>query len=323
MLRCILVVFALLAVLVGNDLSLSEVRAQQLELKQSQSTAGAPARVEDQRGTEQSPIVVKVVPAPKTDAEREQEAKARENIEKSERQKEKSDADLVNYTSKLAFFTQGLFWATCALVLATIVLGVVALFQSRDMRRSTSAAESAAIAANLSAKAAIGSELPIVNLNQLTLLQIAPGGQLSPATLGQLLPVRSMLRVDFKNAGRTAAEAITQSVEWRVMDKLPEIPVYGHFFPYAPSVFFPPNDAKPTVSLQNYMIELTADQLSEIAEKRAFLWVYGNVAFRDVITGDLHEFRYCAKWQTFREASNAPVGFIHDSGTPPEYTKRT
>jgi hypothetical protein len=140
MLRCILVVFALLAVLVGNDLSLSKVRAQQLELKQSQSTAGAPARVEDQRGTEQSPIVVKVVPAPKTDAEREEEAKARENIEKSERQKEKSDADLANYTSKLAFFTQGLFWATCALVLATIVLGVVALFQSRDMRRSTSAA---------------------------------------------------------------------------------------------------------------------------------------------------------------------------------------
>src|SRR5437588_688103 len=101
MLRCLLVVFALLAAFIGDNLFLSQVHSQQPELKQSDTPAISPARVGDQRGTEQSPIVVKIAPTSKTDAEREAEVKEREHLARSERQKEKSDADLVNYTAEL------------------------------------------------------------------------------------------------------------------------------------------------------------------------------------------------------------------------------
>jgi hypothetical protein len=317
MFRSLLVVLALFAALVG-----AEVHSQQPDSKHPETEAVTAAAAQEQRGTEQSPIVVRIVPTPKTESEREEEAKEHDRISSSERQKEKSDSDLVNYTAELALFTKGLFFATAFLVLATIGLGIVAILQSRDLKRSTAAAESAAQAANLSAKAGISVELPIVKLNRLTLLKLSPGG-MSPAIAGQMLPVASRLMIDFKNAGRTAAEATTQCVEWRVADKLPETPVYERFFPYAPSAFFPPDDADPIVALQNYDIVLTPDQLSAISEKRAFLWVYGYVAFRDILTGGHHEFRYCAKWQTFREAPGAPAGFLHDSETPAEYTTRS
>jgi hypothetical protein len=105
-------------------LAQSKGRSQQTGIKQPESATSQPIRPEDQRGTEQSPLIVKVAPAPKTDAEREEEAKERERVANSERQKEKSDAELVKYTAELAFFTKWLGYSTLALVLATVGLGV-------------------------------------------------------------------------------------------------------------------------------------------------------------------------------------------------------
>ena len=113
-------------------------------VKQPETAASQPIHPEDQRGTEQSPLVVKINPPPKTDAEREDEARERERVAHSERQKEKSDADLIKYTAELAFFTSGLFYATAALVIATLGLGVAAFFQSRDTKASVAEAKRAA-----------------------------------------------------------------------------------------------------------------------------------------------------------------------------------
>ena len=62
--------------------------AQQEQVKQPSAAATPPARVEDQRGTEQSPVVVKIVPIPKTEAERDEEARERDRIANNERQGE-------------------------------------------------------------------------------------------------------------------------------------------------------------------------------------------------------------------------------------------
>jgi hypothetical protein len=133
----------------------------------------------------------------------------------------------------------------------------------------------------------------------------------------------SRLTLDFKNNGRTPAEAITQCVEWLVADKLPEIPYYRHFFPYSPSTFFPPDGQDPPVSLQNCFIKLKANEVAAIAERLASLWVYGFVAFRDIVVGERHEVRYCAKWRAYSEITGMPPGFVHDNKTPAKYTKRT
>src|SRR5436309_2842286 len=122
----------------------SQRRSQQTGVKQPEATTSQPIRPEDQRGTEQSPLIVKVNPTPKTDAEREAEAKERERVARSERQKEKSDADLVKYTAELAFFTSWLAYATLALVIATFGLGIAAFFQSRDTKASIAESKRAA-----------------------------------------------------------------------------------------------------------------------------------------------------------------------------------
>jgi hypothetical protein len=110
---------------------------------QSQQTPQQPAPTdiqskgpEDQRGTEQSPLIVKIAPTPKTDDDRAEEAKERERIAESERRKEKADADLVKYTAELARFTALLFYATGVLGVATFGLLVAAFFQSRDTKTS-------------------------------------------------------------------------------------------------------------------------------------------------------------------------------------------
>jgi hypothetical protein len=182
----------------------------------------------------------------------------------------------------------------------------------------------AADAATLSARAAIGVELPIINLSRLTLLGMehlgAAGTPIAPDTMP---PILCRLTINFKNAGRSPAEAITQCVEWRVAEKLPQVPVYENFYPYAPGLFFPPDNKEPPFGLQNYFIQFSPTELAAISTRRGYLWVYGFVAIRDVIVGEQREFRYCAKWLAYREASAAPVGFVHDSETPPEYTRRS
>ena len=112
-----------------------------MRVKQPETAVTQEKSHEDQRGTEQSPLIVKVAPTIKTDNERAEETKERERITESERKKEKSDSDIVRYTGELAFFTKGLFVATVALVLATIGLLVEARRQARDMKASIDVAE--------------------------------------------------------------------------------------------------------------------------------------------------------------------------------------
>jgi hypothetical protein len=108
-------------------------QSQQVEVKQPETTATQPKNPEDQRGTDQSPLIVKI--APKTDEERAEEAR-----EKT--QKQESDDDLVAYIAELADFTRWLFIATAVLAVATVflVLATVGLLrfaykQFRDTRR--------------------------------------------------------------------------------------------------------------------------------------------------------------------------------------------
>jgi hypothetical protein len=58
---------------------------------QAQSNGPQQPAATDQRGTEQSPIIVKVLPTPKTDAETAQEAEDR-------KEKSANDRNLVRYT---------------------------------------------------------------------------------------------------------------------------------------------------------------------------------------------------------------------------------
>lgn len=89
---------------------------------QIQTTAKQQATESDKRGTEQSPLVVKTIPAPKTHEEIEQSRK--EHNEKTT-----LDRSLVSYTGYLAIIT---FF----LVIATTILGIIGWFQGKQLKRS-------------------------------------------------------------------------------------------------------------------------------------------------------------------------------------------
>jgi hypothetical protein len=120
-LRCLVAALALLAALASDSWG----QSKQPPAKASQQKAS-----QQERGTEDSPVVVKVLTAekPKSDLDRE--------IEKQE-----SDRQLVKLTGDLAHYTQLLFWATGLLALVTGGLLYFGFRQVRDNRRSIKAAE--------------------------------------------------------------------------------------------------------------------------------------------------------------------------------------
>jgi hypothetical protein len=116
----------------------SQQRKKRVTAPQPQTIVTQPKAAEDQRGTDQSPLIVKVAPVPKSEEDRANEATERQRIAEeraeeirererraeAERKKEQSDADLNAYTAKLADYTEQLAFFTKWLFIATVVLGL-------------------------------------------------------------------------------------------------------------------------------------------------------------------------------------------------------
>ncbi len=278
--------------------------------KQPPAQVAQPEGGKEQPKSQQSPIIVNVTPAPKTEAERAEESEDR-------RKKSETDTKLADYTGELAFFTKGLFIATVILGIATIGLLIAAFFQSRDTKASIAVANKAANAAELNAEAAIAVELPRIGLSKITLNRT---DGVVGVILGGHPPEATEPQIEFRNRGRTSAELISLCVEWAVTDRLPEEPIYKTNFPYAPGVFLEPDKPFPA-SLYQYVIRVQPNELTKIKDESAYLWVFGYLRYEDFM-GKSHDLRFCAKWQPFGPEQR-PMGFVHEANTPEAYTKKT
>ncbi len=209
---------------------------------------------------------------------------------------------------------------TLVLSVFTGVLAIVSIFQGVMLLRSDKTARIAAIAADLSARAAVAVDLPVLVPSKIALHR-EPG--VTGLVQGYPGPI-STFRINFKNLGRTAAELVTQCIEWKVVNQLPETPVYKSSFPFVPGTFVQHGNELPA-TIQNFIITLQSEEVAAISKETKFLWVYGYVSFKDFL-GNGHEQRWCTKWQAFvlgQDGVRGPMGFVYDSTTPPEYTKRT
>lgn len=203
--------------------------------------------------------------------------------------------------------------ATVVIAIFTVILGTFTVRLARSN-------EIAADAAKRSADAAIGLELPILSPSYLGLQR---GSGIGANVVG-IPDATSAFRMKFRNHGRTAAELVTQSVEWVIATELPDVPAYKSNFPFTPGTFLQ-GDGNEISAIQNFIINLQPDDIKAIRESPKFLWVYGRVIFKDFLLGS-HEQRWCAKWQPYTpqpDGSLVAMGFVYDSTTPPEYTKRT
>ena len=231
------------------------------------------------------------------------------------------------FTVVLAVSTIGLWGATVRLWAAgerqLELIARNAVQQSQDMQASIAAAQKAADAADLSAKGAIGVELPIITLDHMRLSRTAGVSGILVGYPGEL----SEPRIGFRNHGRTAAELTAWCVEWAVEKRLPEIPTYKTIVPYMPGTFLPEYAGQPySFPLSSYVIRLKADEISAIEDESEYLWVFGYLAYRDFL-GNPHEMRFCAKWEAYgptrADGSKVPLGFVYESEIPPAYTRKT
>jgi hypothetical protein len=223
---------------------------------------------------------------------------------------------LAAFTLALVFFTGRLYYATAGLFTETAGLREAAAEQSIHMKASIAVAQRAAEAAELSAKAAIGVELPIISITDFALMESS-----TIRITGGVPPEIAELGLPFKNSGRTVASLIEQCVETIVVDTLPTIPVYEHIFPFVPGTLVEADKPSP-VNIRNYFIRLTTDERDAIKDEKKSLWLYGYISFEDRL-GERHQSRFCARWVVYKSLGNTPTGFVYDSRTPPDYTRRT
>jgi hypothetical protein len=130
-LACVSVLFLMLTVAaLAADQHSHPVR----RLQQPQKTSGDQQQFSpDNRGTEQTPLVVKTIPP----------EKSKDDIQR-EKEKTELDRKTVQLTGNLVSYTWLLFIATAILSSATGGLALVAFLQMRDARKAIAAAEASA-----------------------------------------------------------------------------------------------------------------------------------------------------------------------------------
>jgi hypothetical protein len=208
---------------------------------------------------------------------------------------------------------------TLVLCVFTGILAIVSIFQGVMLLRSDKTARIAAEAAKKSADAVVSAELPILILHFANLT--APG--ISIIAAHTPLPAEFRPTISFENYGRGPAQIVAGCLEWCVASSPSELPLpprYQNIFPYTANAVV---IEKGRISLDvPCQINLNSNQLLALNTSRQFLWVFGYIAYKDFLDGP-HEARFCIKWAPYREGYNGPFGFVWESETPPEYTKRS
>jgi hypothetical protein len=192
--RCLVVALALLATFVSDSWGQS---------KQQPTKTGQQNAAQQERGTENSPVVVKVIPGEKSKDEI-----ARENA----KDKEKSAVDerIASLTGDLAFYTKLLFGATAALAVITFGLVIAGFRQVSDAKKAIAAAVDSAAAARISAEAFMNAEgaqiFPVVIEDNLQEVFRGQSVYSVPAESPDVLLLPPKLLYRFKNYGKTPAK---------------------------------------------------------------------------------------------------------------------
>jgi hypothetical protein len=234
----------------------------------------------DQKKADAPPVIVNVLPTPKTDHEAEEERQER---------KEKAELDrrLVALTGDLAFFTAGLFAATAALVLATAALAYYAFKQSRDMKASIKISEGAATTARdqvkLSREALISTERAFVFAQNVESFWTADK---ATETI-----IKWTFFVVWKNSGKTPTRKMASNINsWIGVDAGP-LPVDFDFPDYGGAQR---NMIGPATIMHGDRVDISVDQLQKIRAGTAHAYLWGWAEYSDVFAGtDRHRSEFC------------------------------
>ena len=201
-----------------------------------------------------------------------------------------TDLLIAIFTVVLAVKTSGLFRETAG-------LRELASEQSRDMKASINAAEKAADAATLSAKAAIGMELPVIRVERFPgLINVperpSPDKPFRPGLYTSNVPQQfSVLSsLEFRNVGRTPAFPIKLMMGWKVGSELPAEPDYFNSVNSSSAAIIKPD--REFDAAARIVVELSPDDRDMLLKGTAFIWLYASLHYRDFLNNP-HEARFC------------------------------
>ncbi|GAA0888304.1 hypothetical protein [Rhodanobacter soli] len=229
----------------------------------------------------------------------------------------------------------GQFTIWLAALMACVALLQLALFvwqlrliskSVKDAGAASAAAISAAQAAELNARAAIGIELPVIRA-------VPPDQLLATSELigeeepysgwvddGPPSKYSAVSAIEFSNDGRTPAFLTRLSVGWAICKELPASPMYWRSDRLSHAAVIVPGGTFRTGL--DYGIELSDDELTATRQDEAWLWFYGALEYSDFL-GDKRQARFC-----WRFANRNPEGrkfyyFASDGDPPEKYTQRS
>ena len=224
-----------------------------------------------------------------------------EQSSSEQKAKEKTDEALARYTWWLTLFTGVMAFATVGLGIAT-----VGLYATGE--KQIEIAIKAANAADLSARAAVAIELPIM------ILDPDNGSFGDRFEFGRRTEEFCVMNIGFKNEGRTKAFPIETAFGWTVGNELPAKPVYRWTRPFGMDAIIGPDILQ--VETVNLWMDLPDGTNQGIRDGNVSLWFYCRLSYLDFMRTK-HEAGFC--WRRFESFGGGR--FVRDE--TPAYNYRT
>jgi hypothetical protein len=211
------------------------------------------------------------------------------------------------------------------MLLATVTIAWFTGTLWRSTEKLWLVSKQAADAATLSAKAAIGIELPIIRALSPKLIDVgAPipdhgpyaGGIVEEAAPNKYAVIGHVI---FRNDGRTPAFPLQLAIGHRVAQELPTKPAFTCTETIAPGKILPIQGEEVWIDAR-YQMEFSAGEIAAIKSETTRLWLYCSLTYSDFLT-ERHEVHFCWLWG--RPDKTGIFYFTSQCDPPPAYRQKS
>jgi hypothetical protein len=221
------------------------------------------------------------------------------------------ETDATNSDSSNHFF-EGIKITDVLLAAFTGLLVLVGGFQAYWLLGTVEATSKAANAADLSARAAIAIELPVIRVRPEHF-----GWGRSQEQDGPRIDYCAVGMLDFSNLGRTQAFPLEVQLGWFVGDKLPDTPTYtfSKSFPIG-RIFEPDPQRTPELTLYEHRFQVDSDLFDRLRARSVSMWFFCSLAYLDFMQ-NRHDAGFCwQRWENFG-------GGVFAADATPAYNRKT
>ena len=181
---------------------------------------------------------------------------------------------------------------TLVLAVFTALLFGVSSVQGYFLLRADKTARIAANAADLSARAAVALELPVIRAAP---HHFSYGSSMHGRPNNPRIDWCIVTYLNFANGGRTKAFPIEVQCGWTAGDKLPDIPTYTFTKLFPVNSILDPVDEEPTrINVNDFDFKFAPGLYEGVLNRTVSLWFYCSIVYLDFMQ-TRHEARFCWK----------------------------